>query len=331
MIIPFLLAVLGLIYTDNPGYGLKKVQLLLPFLIFPLVLFSIPLVKNSTRFVLYCFAFGTFSAAAIGIGRAAYYRWNSLGNYFYYERFSELVDKHTTYFSLFIVISCLFLLSELIKTKLKWIIGLPVLSFFFFVLYVTSARISIVALAIGMLILVLMLVKSRLKWLGLLFPVLLMGLYSMPNFQKRFQPNETEIGQVSDFEFRKNHWKSVIETIEHNSLLFGKGTGGNRDFLYQTYEKYKLTSAYELKYNAHNQYMEMALDYGIIGLILFIFMLGYLTYSLFKSKNALALALLLVFMIFFITESLFQRHDGVVVFSLVINLFLMSKSNKSLS
>lgn len=322
MTIPLLLAVVGLIYTDNLSYGLVKLQLLLPFLVFPLILFSIKHPKNTYRFVLYCFSFGTFMAAAIGVGRAFYYRLNSLGDYFYYARFSELVDKHTTYFSLFIVISCLFIISELIKSKLKWMVGLIALTFFFFVLYVTSARISIVALILGIIILILTEVKSQYKWLSIILPLLLIGFYSLPNFQKRFEPSETEKGEVHDFEFRKDHWKSVLETIEYNPILIGKGTGGDRDFLYDTYKKYQLTSAYELEYNAHNQYLEFTLDFGLIGLLCFVLMLSYLSYSFIKTKNTLAFTILAVFMVYFLTESLFQRHDGVVVFSLIISLLL---------
>jgi len=325
MLIPLALALIGITYTTNFEYGIKKMQLLLPFLVIPLILLSTPKEKDIHRFALSCFSFGTFLASIIGIGKAAYLYINDFGNYFYYARFSELVDKHTTYFSLFIVISSLFIFSELIKSKLKWLWSIPVLVFFVFVLYITSARISIAALAAGVVIIAVFEIKSNLKWIALVLPILIMGVFVMPNFQKRFKPSETETGQISDFEFRKLHWKSVLEAIKYYSPLIGNGTGSNRDFLYDTYKEYRLTSAYELEYNAHNQYLEITLDFGLIGLFLFLCMLVYLMFTFIKMKNPLAIAVFSVFIIYFLTESLFQRQDGVVTFSLIITVFLSLK------
>ena len=326
--IPFLLAVLGLIYTDNLAYGIRKIQMLLPFILYPLVLFSMKPNPFTQRFVFYCFSFGTLLASLMGIGKAFYYRLNHLGDYFYYARFAELVDKHTTYFSLFIVLSFLFLLNEVLNRKLKVYYFFPVAIFWLLTLYVVSARISIVALAIGSLFLLLLNLKTRLKWILVLLPFLGIGIFSLPNFQKRFELNQTEIGQLSDKEFRTLHWKSVIETIQHSPILIGSGTGSDRDFLYDTYRNYHLTSAYELEYNAHNQYLEIVLDYGLIGLLLFLFMLAFFSYSFLRNKDYFELMAIGVFIIYFCTESVFQRYDGAVTFSLLISVSIISNTIK---
>src|SRR5690606_34312666 len=245
-----------------------------------------------------------------------------------YARFAELVDKHTTYFSLFIVLSFLFLLNEVLNRKLKGYYFFPVAIFWLLTLYVVSARISIVALAIGSLFLLLLNLKTRLKWILILLPILGIGIFALPNFQKRFELNQTEIGQLSDKEFRTLHWKSVIETIQHSPILIGSGTGSDRDFLYDTYRKYHLTSAYELEYNAHNQYLEIVLDYGLIGLLIFLFMLAFFSYSFLRNKNYFELIAIGVFIIYFCTESVFQRYDGAVTFSLLISVCIISNTIK---
>jgi|SRR5690554_3947039 len=327
--IPFVLAIVGLTYTDNLTYGFRKVQMLLPFLLYPLVLFSMnpnPFVK---RFVFYCFSFGTLLASLMGMGKALYFRLNHLGDYFYYARFSELVDKHTTYFSLFIVLSFLFLLHEFLNRKLKWYYFSIVAIFWLITLYVVSARISIVGLAIGSVLILYFKLKTRLKWILLMLPILFIGLFALPNFQKRFELNQTEVGQMSDREFRTLHWKSVLETIQHNPILIGSGTGSDRGFLYDTYRNYHLTSAYELEYNAHNQFMEIALDYGLLGFLAFMFMLVNVLYSSFKVRNYFGLIVSLVFVVYFCTESIFQRYDGVVAFSLLISINIFFNTIKN--
>lgn len=327
LLIPLLLAGFGLIYTDNFEYGLRKIDILLPFLFYPLALLSIPKERQLYRFVLYCFSFSTFLTALIAVMRAAYLKFNNLGEFFYYYKFSELLDKHTTYFSLFVVISLLFLFSETLKKRIKPIAFIIAAVFFLFVLYIVSARISIIALGIGGLILIMKEIKSKKKYLFLLFLFLLGALYTLPNFQKRFELNQTESGEITDWEFRNKHWLAVIETIKHNPILIGAGTGSNRDFLYERYQHYQLTSAYELEYNAHNQYLEFVLDYGLIGLISVLFLLTLLFYYLWINRSNLGISLLMVFVIYFMTESLLQRSDGIMTFSLLMSTFLNSKTS----
>lgn len=327
--IPFALTLLGLIYTDDLSGALSKTQLLLPFLVFPLIFFSFRLSKSTIRFVFYCFSLGTLLSALIGVLRASYFRWNNLGDYFYYHNFSVLVDKHTTYFSLFVVLSFLFIFREVLKSRIKYFYGSLILIFFILVLYITSVRISIIALMLGMIFIVFKEVQSKFKWLILLFPFILLSFYFSPNFQKRFDLSDTEKGELHDFQFRKEHWQSVMETIHNNSILFGNGSGSSRDFLYETYRKYHLTSAYELEYNAHNQFLEFILDFGLIGFFAFLIMLIYLSVHFFKFSNSLAFTVFLVFCIYFMTESLLQRHDGVTIFSLLMSLFLMNKKLKA--
>lgn len=323
MLIPFLLSVVGLIYTDNLDYGLRKVELLLPFVVYPLILFSISKEEKLHRFVMYCFSFGTLMAALIAVSRAVYLKWHNLGEYFYYFKFAELLDKHTTYFSLFVVITSLFLFYETLKKRFPYVFFGLIAVFFVFVLYIVSARISIVALGAGGFILLYYHLKTRFKWVVLLvLPLSLMALFAAPNFQKRFELNQTEQGPVNDYDFRKQHWLSVIETIKHQSILIGGGTGSDRDYLYERYENYKLTAAYLDEYNAHNQFLEILLDYGLMGLSLFVLMLVGSLMIFYKNKDSLALIFLTVFLIFFLTESLLQRQDGVVCFGLIISLFL---------
>lgn len=325
---PLILAILGLTYTDNLNYGLKKVALLLPFLIYPLVIGSTKIDNRAFHFVFRSFVLGTFLAALMGIGRAAYFKLNSLGNYFYYEEFSKLIGKHTTYFSLFLVISSLYVIYELLQKRIKLIGAALLLLLFLVTLYVTSARISLVALALSSLVLIMFQLKSKWRWILAVCPLFFLSIFFLPNFQKRFAPNQTEVGTMSDFEFRKLHWKSVLETIQHQSLLVGKGTGSTRNFLYEKYQEYKLTSAYQEEYNAHNQYLEIVLDFGLLGFVLFLLSLIYIFSRLWKTQNSLGIAIFCCFLVYFLTESLLQRHDGVVMVSLFLTISLFKMKSK---
>ena len=128
--------------------------------------------------------------------------------------------------------------------------------------------------------------------------------------------------------FRELHWKAVLETIAQNNLLIGYGTRSHRDFLYNKYKDYGLTSAYKEDYNAHNQYLEVFLEFGLLGFILFLSMILYLLWIFNKNKDFSALSILLVFLIYMLTESIFQRHSGIVIFSFLIALYLNENISK---
>ncbi len=323
--IPFFIQVVGLTYSDDFHRGLLIVQLVLPFIVYALVMQTVKLETKVSRFILFYFFVGTFIASVMGIGKAMYYKMNALGDYFYYSRFSELLGKHTTAFSLFVVVSMLYLIYESLKKHRRWVVTTPFLVFFLLVLYLVSTRISIVALTLGIVVLAITEMRGKARWIGLVLPIVLIGFYSTPNFQKRFDPSDTERGEVSDVVFRRDHWKSVWETINHQPLLIGNGTGSDRSYLFERYKSYQLTSAYQQKYNAHNQFLEYMLDTGLMGLTAFLLYLGFLMNHFIRERNGLGLAVMTVLISYCMTESLLTGQNGVMAFSLVITTLFVGK------
>ena len=83
--------------------------------------------------------------------------------------------------------------------------------------------------------------------------------------------------------------------------------------------------------NAHNQYLEVFLGTGLIGLLIFISILTYMIY-LFKLKRNLLFGLYIsIILIFFLFESILNRIAGVTFFSLFTFLLLYLEDNNSLS
>lgn len=325
----FWVPILGAIYTTNLEAAVEELQLKLPFLVFPVILLTVRL-KDCRPFILNNFVLGLLAASFLALAKVGYFRINNLGNYFYYSKFSEFLDKHTTYFSLFIVICLLWLLWQFMHRKANkflLIIGALVLLYIF---YLLSVRISIIALTVGALIIILSAIAAVWKRVLLIItiPVLLGSVYFTPYFQKRFEPSTTETTQISDMEFRELHWKSVLETIAQNNLLIGYGTRSHRDYLYNKYKEYGLTSAYKEGYNAHNQYLEVFLEFGLLGLVIFLGLILYLMWVFKKNRDYFALSILFVFLVYMLTESIFQRHSGVVIFSFLIALFLNENISK---
>lgn len=325
--IPFWMAVFGLLYTEDVGSAFRDIELKAPFLIFPLIFSTVKLKTESLHFVLKNFLLGVLAATVLAGIKVLYFKINGLGNYLYYQDLYEFIDKHTTYFALFVVIAMLYLLQKFFTSTSKKQYYLIAYIFFVGVLYVLSVRISVIALAAGSIILIIHHLNSRIKYAVIVLVALLIGsLYITPNFQKRFEPSQIENSEINDADFRKLHWQAVAETIAHNSLLIGNGTRGNRDYLYSKYKDYGLTSAYEDEYNAHNQYLETLLDFGILGLLMFFLMIFYIA-KLTLKENYLGFSILGVFLIFMFTESILERQSGIVIFSFFMTIIAVTVSS----
>lgn len=325
----FWVPLLGAIYSNNLDATIDELQLKLPFLAFPVLLLTVRL-KNSRPFVMNQFLLGILAASLLALAKVGYFKINNLGNYFYYNKFSEFLDKHTTYFSLFVVICLLWILWLFVNRKANKLLLIFGALALLYVFYLLSVRISIIALAIGSLTIILSSIASTWKRVLVLIiiPVLLGSIYFTPYFQKRFEPSTTETAQISDMKFRQLHWKAVLETISQNNIFLGYGTRSSRDYLYNKYKSYSLTSAYKEGYNAHNQYLEVFLEFGLLGFVIFLALILYLLWVFKRNKDYFALSILMAFLVYMLTESIFQRHSGIVIFSFLIALFLNENISK---
>lgn len=332
-ILPFLLvsslfwiSCLGMIYTENVNEGTKVLTRNLPFLIFPLIFSSIKLEKNGIKFLLKYFSFSVILAAVFALGKAYYLKINNLGSYFHFLKLEELQDKHNTYFAMFCVFAITYFLFHL-KKKTWWYLGC--ILFLLGYIYLLSVRVSIVALVfLGAIYLISQrkIIPSKYFYLilvGCVFiPVLF---YFSPSFQEKFNPINPEGVPISDVGSRKIHWQAAIDQISRNNLLIGQGTGDGHDGLYETYKKFGFQTGFLEKYNAHNQYIEIVLYYGVIGLVILLTMLVYVFRINLIQKDYFAIAVLVMFIVFMVTESILQRHDGIVLAAFFISLFSMKK------
>lgn len=323
----FWIPLLGSLYAADISHSFRDIQLKLPFLIFPLVFLTVRL-KSCRDFILDCFVLAVLAASGLALAKLSYFSAQNLGDYTFYNRFSKFLNKHTTYFSLYIVVSLLWLLwlaSHKKGKKLPLLLGALVLVYVF---YLLSVRNSVIALTVGGIVITLFVLKGWKRWAILIaIPIVAATFFATPHFKKRFEPSMTEVGQMSDFEFRKYHWNAVLETISHNNFLIGAGTRGDRQFLYDKYREYNLTAAYELQYNAHNQFLEMFLDFGLLGFLAFLGLLLYLLWFFVKKRDYLALSMLSVCIVFMLTESLLQRHNAIVLFAFFMALFVSLGTN----
>lgn len=329
----FWLSLLGLLYTQDFTVGFKNVQKMLPFLVFPLVFSSISITKETKLKLLEYFSYGVIIASLFALTKAFYFKFSNLGDFFYYEQFALLLDRHTTYFALFTVIAIGYFLNYFLQRTWQQSIK-QILAIFFLlgILYLLSVRISIVGLVFcGFIVLI---GNSRgmnnlqKTAMSIAFLVVILG-YFTPNFQNRFNSKTPEGITISDLDTRTIHWKSVLEIIAENNLIFGAGTGDGHLRLYEKYLKNGFETGYLYHYNAHNQFLETTLYQGFIGLGLLMTLFFVLLWKSYLDKNYLEMAIISVFAVFMLTESILVRQSGIVIFAFVISMIAFSKPTRN--
>jgi len=330
----FWLAVFNLVHTDDLGNGLKVVVRNLPFVVMPLIILSSIDHKEVVKKLVAIFSYSVLVASLFAILKAVFFRIKDLGDFFYYTEFSKVLDIHTTYFALFIILALLYFINDVIdKRQHKPILVWFAISALLVTLYIVSSRISIIALPIMLLTLVLTRLKSNSigQTQAIVFFiafVMSLLLFVSPNFQNR-SSGVAEFGNdLPSISTRKLHWEAVIKTIGAHNLLFGNGTGDAHQGLYENYEQLGFLQGKRFKYNAHNQFLESTLYFGLVGLVslLGIFTLG--LYSAILNKNVLGALIWIIFLIFMTTESILVRQNGIIVFSLFTSLSFVSSKDK---
>jgi O-antigen ligase len=118
---------------------------------------------------------------------------------------------------------------------------------------------------------------------------------------------------------RKAIWICAVDAIGNNPLM-GVGTGDGQDVLQATYEnrQFYFASRYN-RYNAHNQYLQVLLNYGMIGLMIWLGSLYWL-FRNFKS-DWLVVSLLACLMFAMLTESMFETNKGVLLMAFTVTIF----------
>lgn len=331
--IPFLLVVIGTTY----GYPKEEIvfcwQKKIPFLLIPAVLAIHPPTIRQINKAMEWFIAGILTASFIALMEAIYIYFQSGASYFFFDKLAQLLNKHTTYFALFLVVSLLFVWYNFLKEECgKWMTwSLSVV--FLGMLYLLSARISLLALIIGGVYLLWKLKIKGKKKQGIF--LILVGLfilvlsYQTPAFQRRFKPI---FWKYSSEQFYLPRWmvmKSAWQYYRQSPSLIGHGTAAHRDEWLAIYRKNHLDTAAREHYNAHNQWLETMIYHGILGEMAIIWMVVWAGRIIFKKSYVWMHAVFVVFLIFMITESIWQRQNGIFLWSLLISMFIMVNSEKN--
>ncbi|MEZ4809854.1 MAG: O-antigen ligase family protein [Allomuricauda sp.] len=227
----------------------------------------------------------------------------------------KIADIHPGYFALILV---LFLstvingefLEALRKSRIIFFLVVSALLLF---LVETSSRMGFAAL---FLILALSLFRKRgtkEKWIyAVVFFTLFFILLKFDYLTSKFQKLVDADGNIV-FE-RYFRWKEILNVfLSKGNIFFGEGTGDVYGIYHQAYANGNFKQALVENYNAHNEYLELLVGNGVLGLFIYLATLAHFVVTT-KLRGA-AMAFLILIAMFSFTESFLVRSKGVMIFA----------------
>lgn len=342
----FLLRLFTMFYASDIDIAVVELQRALPFLLYPLCVFSI---KNQKEFNFKKFESKIFWALTAGCLITVLICWGNIvlnmeenpipANQIFGWRKSgvhltKILDIHPPYLGMLISGSIIFLFREYLlgflnkKMKISILVIILVLLVFLFNLTARNAIFYLLALSIGFFI-----YNRQWKFIVgtfLICSVALIVIINHPSEYYRLKMYHmlgiSENSSAKDKRFER--LDASFEVFRSYPLL-GAGLGKDLELKIEYYKKMNDEIAIKRKLNSHNQFFEYLAAYGILGGLFFIFVIFGSIYIIFKHKQYFYLLLLLNIFLASITESIFERALGIQYYSIIISISLLSIFNST--
>lgn len=340
--IPYLLLIIGMIYTENISNGFKKLETGASLILYPLCFSAISKsdLNSNLKNVLKSFCIATLIFSLSILFYFILFKSKSLIYFLHHN--NVLIDKyihskyqiHAIYFSMNIGISLIFsffLLIRYKKNNLSIIYNLICILLFVSFLIVFNKRMSIlglviVSITIGVFSFKKIKKKSLILFLSSSFFILIIiGIVFLPRFKNRnsFKEFFNLSTVVNDYNTsigkRVFLYKSAFKVFKKEPII-GVGTGDTNESI--SLELKKISKKTSKNFNSHNQYLSYLVSVGLFGFLIFMFYVFYIYKVTYLSKDFLFLGLFLFLCLNMMSENILEREAGVLVYAFFVNLFL---------
>jgi len=248
-----------------------------------------------------------------------------LGLFFVFSIFIGVLHvfkrKGNMYLNIAVLLSLLLLLMSIVtfSARMALIIGV-VCSLYLFFVKLKNLQTKLIATISLLLLIIILITKTPIKKR---IDEILETKLELPS--SKLNDKEHQV----NFRYGIYYCASKIVT---DNFWWGVGksqVGNNLDACYNTFTFSGVNDFKKVKYNSHNQYLDILMSYGIFGLLILILAIFY---GVFTKPNTMYSVFLLTLFLALLTENLFERQLGVVFFAFFNSLFILKKTDeKSLS
>jgi O-antigen ligase len=345
----FFTQLLSVLLSTNKQEGFNQLSNVVPLFLFAISFCFIDFKQETWNRILYFFAVVTVIASIIGFTGGIYSTVTKHDTgYLYNDNICALLGKQAVYFAFYVSAAIIIFIFQLNtnqheKGKQKGWIYLAII-WLFFVIFMLASRAAMFSLLLILIVYMGSIILRRKKYmegcillLGLIIgSVVLIKLF--PKTLNRFQ-GTTETNFQFDNKNVENHFNAAFDTTKWNSSntraaiwtcatevwkahpILGTGLGDKNDELRKKYEEKNFWYALTTNKNTHNQYLDILMSMGVIGLI--IFLICYFIYPFwvfYKQRQIFPVMLFLLLALCLLTENMFGRYQGIVFLAFILPL-----------
>lgn len=354
------LPILFMIYVANSfpvgEVSLKTLEHKLSLLVFPIVFFLHRFSKAELDGLLKLFVLGLIASSFFCLGMAFYNSFDIQQGVFYFDPrilseksfFDSIIfggnyffGKHlsvfhqTVYFSIYLCVGVVVILfkPQLFGKKSRKYL----LLFLTAMVFLISNKASFIVL--GLIICLRLLTWDLVYWkkiLGFFSIIIFMGLFMYLNPRSKESIDNIVKGKLIldsnaryGFSTRLLSWDAALTLIK-NQPLSGYGITNTQKKLNEVYNKKKYIHPLKESYNAHNQWLQMWLENGLVGFLVLLVVFSIIFYVGFMPRNNLGLFMGIAVVLFVnsMFESIFNRFSGISFFSFIVcYIFSLSRVN----
>jgi O-antigen ligase len=322
VLIPGVLFIFPLVYYTlfefNISYGLKTAIRMSPFILFPIFLFLkkefFSLKKWYSILAFYLLGVLSFSSILFVIQFIKYFA--GLQDYFNIRTETTISNIPTIYFSLlicFALMTVMYLVKSEIKLLQNRLIQVLLLSFLSCIMLAIHSKVGFVAMILILSIGGAIQFKQYRKISAGLIVAATLTLYSVLFI---FQSDKMNLSHLTNSSIevtkRIHQWKSGIYLFQNNPMM-GYGSDYRAD----------LSNISSNNLNAHNQFLELAIEYGLFGILALLLLLIYGISQAIKSRDYFFLGFIVLVAYYACFESIFTSQTGIIFVSIFLTLFLL--------
>ncbi|MFC0517082.1 O-antigen ligase family protein [Mucilaginibacter angelicae] len=339
----FFVTLFSIIYTTNKPQAFTELGRQVTILLIPLIFCFNPLdVKKYRHNFLLVFSLGCtitiiylFLKALLTI---KYYHLpiTALASpLFTNHNFSEPLEIHATFFSMQIAIALIYLLYVFIKEEAKtYKLFLLICSGILAVgiLQLSSKSIFIALLLIINIALPWFMLKGRSRiWFttisASLFIAVMAGIYTRDVFKERYITElKKDLSQSTDAELtdpRLARWGVAI-SVGAQSPVIGHGAGTEIGLLKDPFFDHQFYRSYLAGLNAHNQFISFFIKSGIVGLLVYLFVLAVGIRKALAKRDLLLMAFMVIITAVSFSENFLDVDKGIFFYGVFFSLLMFS-------
>jgi O-antigen ligase len=335
----YLIYLTGLLYTTNTEEGLNKIILKIPLLVFPIIFGSINIIsKNVIQTLTFHFIIAVTLMCAGGLISASIDYFAS-GEPLFTNQNLIIFQHHHPYLTAIFCLLCIGLLFEK-RSEFSTAMTIVLVAFFSLFIILLSIRLTIGLLILQLSYYFLKFLRTptqKVSAIAGMLAILAGIIFFVPSMNEKWRElftSEKTVNRITldqDSSLARNWGGTAIrlaiwecsEDIIRKNLLLGVGTGDGQDSLQQAYEERKFYFASRHnRYDAHNQYIQILVSNGVLGLIIYLSCI--LVPFLYRPCRQSTIYLLFISLVVAvgISESFLEINKGVVWYSFFNSLFV---------